>query len=113
VTTVSTYELGASIDTSSVTGSGLAPLDAVTLSKSGILQAVVSPTLASGACTWHATPTDAKDTTFAYTTNPYPVTITYSENGVTATAYSFVSVDSVGDCYDGTTYVAPTGFPGN
>jgi hypothetical protein len=109
VTVHSSFELGASSDSAS----GLAPLDAVTLSKSGVLQAVVSPTLGTGACTWHATPTNASDTTFSYTTNPYPVTITYTENGVSATAYAFVSVASEGGCYDGQAFLAPSGFSGN
>ena len=113
VTVVSSYQLGVSADSSTVTGSGLAPLDAVTLSKSGVLQSVISPTLGTGACTWHATPTGTSKATFAYTTNPYSVTVTYSENGVTVTGHSFVSVDAVGDCYDGLTYPAPQGFAGN
>jgi hypothetical protein len=108
VTRISSYQLGASADGSAVTGTGLAPLTAVNLSTSGILQAV------GASCTWHASPTDSPaNTKFDYTTNPYPVTITYSNNGVTATAHSFVSVASAGACYDGQAFLAPSGFGGN
>jgi hypothetical protein len=112
VTSRATYQLGASADGSILTGSGLAPLDAVTVSKTGFLQAVISPSQGTGSCTWHATPTGT-GTTFDYTTNPYPLTITYTENGVTATTYAYVSVASSGGCYDGQAYKAPTGFTGN
>jgi hypothetical protein len=102
VTAKSVFELGASADP-------LAPLDAVTLSKSGVLQSVISPTTGVAACTWHATPTNTGDTLFNYTTNPYSVTVTYA--GFTAVAYA--SVDAIGSCYDGIGFVAPSGFAGN
>lgn len=96
VTIRSNYELGASLNP-------LAPLDAVTLSTSGLLQDIVSPTTGLGSCTWTATGIPP-----VYTTDPYPVTITYTEHGVTATTYSYVSVDSgVALCYDGQLYPEP------
>ncbi len=107
VTGKSTFEIGGS-------SNPRAPLDAVTVSKAGILQAVISPTTGVAACTWHATPTGtssstSSNTTFEYSTDPYPVTITYS--GFTATAY--LSVAAASSCYDGITYKAPSGFAGN
>jgi len=101
VTTSASYELGGSTDTK-------APLDALTLTKSGQLQAVTSPTLGTGACTWHATPTNSTDTTWGYTTQPYTVTITYRG----FTAISYVSVNSEGGCYDSAN-PPPAGFTGN
>jgi len=101
VTSSASYELGGSADAS-------APLDAVTLSKSGMLQAVTSPTLGTGACTWHATPTNSADSAWSYSTQPYTVTITY--RGFTVPAY--VSVNSEAGCYD-TANPPPVGFTGN
>ncbi|MGA3126301.1 MAG: hypothetical protein ABSD13_06270 [Candidatus Korobacteraceae bacterium] len=87
VTVNSTYQLGSSTDT-------LAPLSAVTVNTSGIVKAV------GAACTWTAT--EASGTTiWQYQTQPYPVDITYTENGVTATTTAYVSVNSTGgSCYD-------------
>lgn len=96
VTVHSTYQLGASADAD-------APLASVNLNNSGIVKAV------DAACTWHATPTNAADSTFAYTTQPYTVTVTYS--GFTTQA--FVNVANAGGCYDGKLYLAPSGFAGN
>jgi hypothetical protein len=103
VTPHSQFVLGASADTPP-NGSGLAPLSALTLSTGGVLEVVQT------ACTWHATPTGA---TFAYGTNPYLVTISYTNNGITKTTQAFISVDNATDCYDGQTYPAPAGFAGN
>lgn len=102
VTVQSSFQLGASTDPN-------APLDAVSLNRSGVVQAIQSPTTGSGACTWHATPTNSTDTTFSYSTEPYPVTVTYQ--GFTAQAY--LSVASAGGCYDGQAFPAPAGFGGN
>jgi hypothetical protein len=102
VTVHSNFQLGSSTD-------ALAPLDAVTLSRSGVAQAVISPSKGVGACTWHATPTNSTDTLFGYTTEPYPVTVTYQ--GFSATGY--INVASAGACYDGQEFIAPAGFTGN
>jgi hypothetical protein len=83
------------------------PPATVTLSQSGILEAV------GAACTWHAMPTNAGDTQFDYSTDPYPVTASYSENGITKTFQVFVSVASAAGCYDGQAFLAPAGFLGN
>ena len=96
VTTKATFQLGSSTDVN-------APLTAVSLDKSGIIKAV------NAACTWHATPTDVKLTTFAYSTEPYTLTVSFG--GFTSQA--FVSVASAAGCYDGQTYTAPSGFTGN
>jgi hypothetical protein len=80
---------------------------AVTLNASGILEAV------GPACTWHATPTNAGDSSFDYSTDPFIANASYTENGVTKTTPIFVSVDSVADCFDGQAFPAPTGFTGN
>jgi hypothetical protein len=79
------------------------------VSKSGIAKAV-NP---NGTCTWYAEPTSSANTAYSYGTQPYPVTVTYTENGVTATTMAYISVDSAAtDCYDGITYTAPSGYPG-
>jgi hypothetical protein len=96
VTVHSTYQLGASADAN-------APLASLSLNNSGIAKAV------GAACTWHATPTNVAASTFAYTTQPYTVTVTYS--GFTTQA--FINVANAGECYDGKLYPAPTGFAGN
>lgn len=106
VTTRATYQVGASADPN-------APLDALTLNNSGLLQAVVSPTQQIGSCTWHAQPTDNTLTTYNYSTQPYDVTVTFTQNGVTATTHAYVSVDSAAGCYDGQGFPAPSGFLGN
>ncbi len=92
-----------------------APPDALQLNSSdGHLEAIVSPTQGLAACTWHATPTDSPtDSKFGYSTQPYPVIATYTEDGVTLTQVAYISVDAVGGCYDGQLYPAPTGFTGN
>ena len=89
VTIHSNYSIGASEDPS-------APLTAVEVNQSGVLKAI------DAACTWSYTFPNGS-TTASYTTQPYPVTITYS--GHTATA--FLSVDSAGGCYDGIGFPAP------
>jgi hypothetical protein len=97
VTTKSQFELNASADPN-------APLTALSLNRSGLLEVV------NAACTWYAEPTDSPtDSQFGYSTDPYPVTVTYS--GFTTT--TFVSVANEGDCYDGQKWPAPKGFPGN
>ena len=105
VTVNSIYQVDASSDPR-------APLTDLTVSKSGIAKAV-NP---NGTCTWYAEPTNSADTVFSYGTQPYPVTITYTENGVTATTLAYISVDSATDCFDDVTGVgtiaAPSGYPG-
>jgi hypothetical protein len=96
VTTQSKFQLGASADAN-------APLASLSLNNSGVVKTV------DAACTWHATPTNTTDTTFAYTTQPYTVTVTFE--GFTTTGY--VNVANAGECYDGVTYQAPAGFTGN
>jgi hypothetical protein len=87
-------------------GSGLPPT--VTLNLSGILEAV------GGVCTWSAEPTDPPtDSQFAYSTDPFIASASYTENGVTKTTPIFVSADSLAGCYDGQEFPAPAGFPGN
>lgn len=88
VTAMSTYQLGASQDVN-------APLSAVIVNKSGVVKAV------DGACTWIAEPTDPPtNSKFLYGTAPYPVTITFTNNGITATTTAFVSVNSLAGCFD-------------
>lgn len=99
VTVHSTFALG-------VSKNEFAPADAVTVSASGIAQAIVSPTEGVASCTWTATPTDEKCTTFSYATDPYPVTVTYK--GFKATGY--LSVAAAGGCYDGINDKAPSGY---
>lgn len=105
VTVNSIYQVDASTDPR-------APLTDLTVNKSGIAKAV-NP---NGTCTWYAEPTSSADTSFAYGTQPYPVTITYTENGVTATTMAYISVDSATDCYDAEagigTIAAPSGYAG-
>jgi hypothetical protein len=101
VTVSSKYQVDASTDPR-------APLGDLTVSESGIAKAV-NP---NGTCTWYAIPTSSADTAFAYGTQPYPVSITYTENGVTATTMAYISVASATDCYDGLTYLAPSGYAG-
>jgi hypothetical protein len=102
VTVNSIYQVDASTDPR-------APLTDLTVSKSGIAKAV-NP---NGTCTWYAEPTSSANTAYSYGTQPYPVTVTYTENGVTATTMAYISVDSAAtDCYDGITYTAPSGYPG-
>jgi hypothetical protein len=75
---------------------GRAPMGAVTVSASGILQVVES------ACTWTATlGPDGK--TYVYSTTAYTVVATYS--GFTSTA--FVAAASAGNCFDGQEFPAP------
>jgi hypothetical protein len=114
VTSRSNYELGASaLAPAGEPNIGPAPLDAVTLSTTGLLQAVVSPTTGFGSCTWVTEPTNPPtDTTFSYGTVPYPLTITYTEHGVTATTYAYVSAAVPAGCYDPSN-PAPPGFPGD
>lgn len=63
-------------------------------------------------CTWTATPTNSADTTFSYGTDPFVVTVSYTNNGITKTAQAFISVDSETGCYDGQSYPAPAGYTG-
>jgi hypothetical protein len=100
VTAKSLYQVGASQDPR-------APLGAVTVNNSGLVQNSANV----GVCTWYATPTGtgAANTTFGYYTYPYTVTVTYSGH----TAQTQISVNSVADCYDGTTgNTPPAGYPG-
>jgi hypothetical protein len=94
VTSKSTYEVLGSLDPR-------APLGAVTVNNSGLVQNSANLPI----CTWYATPAGSG---FGYTTQPYTVTVTYSGH----MAQAPISVDSVGGCYDGITYLAPTGYPG-
>jgi hypothetical protein len=99
VTTKSTFQISGSLDPR-------APLGAVAVNESGLVQNSAN----IGVCTWYAEPSasGATNTSFGYFTNPYTVTVTYSGH----TAQAPVSVDSVADCYDGTTYLPPAGYPG-
>lgn len=100
VTLKSAYQVGASADVN-------APLSALIVNQTGVVKAV------DGACTWVAEPTNPPtNTTFGYGTAPYTTTITYTENGVTATTTAFVSVNSLAGCYDPAN-PAPAGFPGD
>ncbi len=89
VTIHSNYSMGASADPN-------APLTAVEVNQSGVLKVI------DGACTWSYTFPNGS-TTANYTTQPYPVTITYSGHTTTA----FLSVASEGGCYDGIGFPAP------
>lgn len=99
ITAKSTYQVGASTDPR-------APLGAVTVNNSGLVQNSAN----IGVCTWYAEPNSASatNTSFGYFINPYTVTVTFSGH----TAQTQISVDSVADCYDGTTYVPQAGYPG-
>lgn len=96
VTAHSTYQLGASSDPK-------APLNALTVNKSGVVQTTSVP-----ACTWGDQLNPDKSTYSYWITSPYVVTVTYS--GFTTTAA--VSVASLApNCYDGTGLKAPTPAP--
>lgn len=101
VTAKSTYQVGASQDPR-------APLGAVTVNKSGLVQNSANV----GVCTWYVTPNSSSptNTSFGYYTQPYTVTVTYSGH----TAQTQISVLSVEDCFDGTSpsTTAPAGYPG-
>lgn len=99
VTVHSTYALGVSTDSE-------APADAVTVSSSGIIQAIVSPKEGIAACTWTATPTTDKCTAWSYSTQPYPITVTYQGQ----TAVGYLSVAAAGACYDGISYIPASGY---
>ena len=91
VTLNSSYQLG-----SSLAPGDAAPLQALSLNKSGVVTA--SSTI--GACTWVAS---TEGTTPTYATYPYPVTVTYAENGVTVTAIAPISMATAANCNDGQT----------
>jgi hypothetical protein len=75
---------------------GLAPMSALAVNTSGIVQAV------GAACTWtDAVGGDGK--TYVYATSAYEVTAMYS--GLTTKV--FVSVASAAGCYDGQAFPAP------
>jgi len=99
VTSKSQFQISGSLDP-------MAPLGAVTVNNSGL----VANSANTPICTWYAEPTGTGTTNsgFSYTTLPYTVTVTYSGH----TAQAPISVDSVGGCYDGITYLAPAGYPG-
>lgn len=114
VTAQSTYSVGGSMMDTDLgnpdcesSHTCVAPMSALTVDNSGIVKAV------GMTCTWDAEPTNATDSAFGYATEPYPVTVTYTNNGITATTKAYVSVDDVAGCYDGIGFPAPTGFPGN
>jgi hypothetical protein len=94
VTANSSYELG-----SSQAPDDAAPLQALSLNKSGVVTA--SSTI--GSCTWVAS---TVGTTTTYATYPYPVTVTYAENGVTVTASVPISMADAAGCNDGQTPAA-------
>jgi hypothetical protein len=104
VTVNSTYELGAS-----QMGELIAPLESVSVNKSGMVNVL------NYACTWDTEPTNPPtDSTFVYAVLPYKVTVSYTENGVTSTAYLDVNVANIGGyCFDGTGVKPYSGFPGN
>jgi hypothetical protein len=66
----------------------------LTLSSSGKLE-VTGPL-----CTWTATQNTSTGT-YSYATDPFVVTFSYTEDGVTAISKSLISVNSSADCYDG------------
>ena len=68
-----------------------APLDAVSVNNSG----VVSASSSIGSCTWTST---TSGTTTSYATYPYPVTVTYTENGVTVQASVPISMGTSAGC---------------
>jgi hypothetical protein len=91
VTLNSSYEIG-----SSQAPDDAAPLSAVSLNKSGVVTASSN----IGSCTWVAT---TSGTTTTYATYPYPVTVTYAENGVTVTASVPISMATAAGCSYGQT----------
>lgn len=103
VTSQSTYQIGAS-----AMGEQIAPLESVTVNKSGMVQ-VVGIT-----CTWDTEPTSSADTAWEYGVVPYKLTVAYTNNGYTSTAQMDVNVDNLaGYCFDGQKFTPPAGFPGN
>jgi hypothetical protein len=91
VTVHSSYQIGASR-----APGGAAPLDAVSVDNSG----VVSASSSIFSCTWVST---TSGTTTTYGTYPYPVTVTYTENGVTVQASAPISMATVANCAYGAT----------
>jgi hypothetical protein len=91
VTANSSYELGASPAPGDAAPLSINGVPTVTVNKSGVVTASSSV----GVCTWVATTTG---TTTTYATYPYPVTITYAENGVTVTASAPISVATLAGC---------------
>jgi len=104
VTLLSSYQVGAS-----AMGEKIAPLESLTVNKSGQVN------LVNYACTWDTEPTNAAATNWSYYTAPYTVTVKYTDNGHTATALLNVSAANLVYCYDGLSpsTTPPAGFPGN
>lgn len=86
----------------------IAPLESLRVTNTGLVSVI------GKACTWDTEPTNVADTTFGYGVSPYPMTVTYTENGVTATANMDIDVANLAfSCFDGKLYVPPAGFMGN
>lgn len=108
VTLRSTYQIGTSDISKYFNNPNPAPLSSVAVNNSGRIS-VVAP-----ACTWDTEPTSSADTAWNYGLYPYHATITYTENGVTTTAYLDINVANWAfSCFDGKAYLPPTGFAGN
>ncbi len=96
VTVNSTFQLGASSDPD-------APLSALTVNKSGVVQTTSVP-----ACTWGYKLNPDGSTYSYWITSPYVVTVTYS--GFTTTSAVSVASRAPG-CYDGIGLLAPPPAP--
>lgn len=97
VTQRATFVMGKDLDTSTIDpiASGILTLN----------QNVVQNVLPG--CTWTSTSNGSGG--YNYGTNPFVLTVTYTDNGVTKQAQAFVSVAStaIPACYDGQSYIHP------
>jgi hypothetical protein len=91
VTVNSSYQIGAS-----QAPGDAAPLNAVSVNNSG----VVSASSSIPSCTWVAT---TSGTTTTYATYPYPVSVQYTENGITVQAQAPISMATAAGCNYGAT----------
>jgi hypothetical protein len=110
VTVHSSYQLNASKMGDASDGRSIAPLTSVAVNNSGMVNVL------DYACTWDTEPTSSADTAWYYTIAPYQVKVTYTENGVTATALmdvTVVNLNNGGYCFDGTDFTPTSGFKGN
>lgn len=104
VTVSSKYQIAASSNPSAPLSVNGVP--ALTVNQSGVVQASGS----AGVCTWTAAiPTGS--TTYAYTSAPYTVNVTYTDSGVTVSSSVPISVATAANCYDGQAYPHPVPAP--
>jgi hypothetical protein len=101
------YELGSSLMPSNLNPSVAVPLQNVVVSNSGMVSVL------SAACTYDTEPISSADSSWTYFTYPYKLKVTYTNNGVTATAIMDVNVLNTRYCFDGTNATPFAGFAGN